>query len=655
MSTRRFELVNQKGLAAVFFSLAVSLSLHIVQMPWWVFVMAGFVMVWRYCIYSGRLPKAHWSLRGVLVIVGLSAVYTQYGFAPSIESTTVLLISGMILKPLETYSTRDAYLLLFLSYLLMGMAFLFDQTPVMFAWVIVALVINLSAQIRMHQGFEVRYVESLKLASKLFLKALPLAVFLFFVMPRLGPLWTLNIPTQAGVVGLSETMTPGQFSSLGQNDELAFRVEFDGAVPPMSERYWRAMVLDFFDGETWRQQYQADRASSSGLVLNPQAPYRYQITVEAHEKKWLFALANSESESEEVRQYDDGTFRNRRNLYSKRQYQMVSSAGEWISQSELSLTERRAFLQQPSLNNQQTRELAQSIQNSTDSTFSAIDAVKQRFNQQNYRYTLNPPVLNGESTIDQFLFESQAGFCAHYAGAFVFIMREMDIPARVVVGYHGGEENQSGNYYAVYQYDAHAWAEVYIEKRGWIRVDPTSWISPDRIEQGLGQAVQDEFVGFQSNYEWLRKLRQQLAAFDYFWNDWMLSYKGDKQKEWLSQLWGDHGNWQTLLMTVVTFLFILVLPLAFIWWSQRPAPDSYEKKLFKQFCKTLLNEADQAKVGLTWHQVTLQAKQKHPSLNDKIAIFERLITQKLYQYADGYLNKQDYLQCRAVIKSMRKK
>lgn len=634
--------VSQGSLSVVFSSLAYAILVHYEQMPWWVIALAGFVIVWRYLIFTGKFPQAHWFYKGCLVSAGLYGVYHEFGLSPSIEGTTVLLMSGMILKPLETFSNRDAYILIFLSYMLLGMAFLFDQTPLMYGLVLVGLVLNIGAQTRLHQASQATAFSSFKIALSLLAKSLPLAVFLFIVMPRLAPLWTLKIPTQAGEVGLSETMSPGRFSSLGKNNDVAFRVTFDSNVPPMSERYWRGLILDNFDGETWSQQHLPNRID---LQFLSETPYEYQIMVEPHEKRWLFALANSASNNSEITLQSDGTLKSQTPLISKRIYEVKSQAGMLVGQSKLGYAERRSYLQLPRGENPETKALISSIIPPKElSVGEVLGHLQAYFYEKNFSYTLNPPLLEGDDTIDQFLFDAKAGFCGHYAGAVVFMLRSINIPARVVAGYHGGELNQAGGYYTVYQRDAHAWVEVFIEGRGWLRVDPTGWINPDRVERGLEDAVNDEFTGIRKTNAWMLALYQQLQAFDYFWNDWMLNYKGEKQRALLEEIWG--SDWSSVLWIVITMLALLAVPIIYLLWDQRPAQKNYQQKLWQQYCKILLDSNDSNVIGdvtgMSFAQISDSLQQVYPSHQKSIRYFNHWVEDKLYGSSMGNLDRRDY-------------
>ncbi|EAT13538.1 hypothetical protein RED65_09109 [Oceanobacter sp. RED65] len=634
--------VSQGGLSVVFISLAYSILVHYSQMPWWVISLAAFVIVWRYLIFTGKFPQAHWIYKGCLVTAGLYGVFQEFGLSPSIESTTVLLMSGMILKPLETFSNRDAYILIFLSYMLLGMAFLFDQTPLMYGIVLVGLVLNIGAQIRLHQDSQVSPFSSFKVALSLLAKSLPLAIFLFIVMPRLAPLWTLKIPTQAGQVGLSDTMSPGRFSSLGKNNDVAFRATFEADAPAMGDRYWRGLILDFFDGEEWSQQHRPDNIRPASL-RDPQ--YQYQIMLEPHEKQWLFALANSVSSSENVGVKSDGTLKNRVPLISKRIYEVKSSGGSFIDQRTLSYRERSSYLQLPKGENPRTRAFVDSLDISKQAPIAdAVRSLQTFFFQQEYRYTLNPPLIEGQNTIDRFLFESRAGFCGHYAGAVTFMFRSLGIPARVVAGYHGGEFNQAGNYYTIYQRDAHAWVEVHLKDKGWMRIDPTGWINPDRVERGLEDAVKDEYTGIRKTNAWMLAMYQQLQVFDYFWNDWMLNYKGEQQRALLEEIWG--SDWSSVLWIVLTMLALLAVPIAYLLWDQRPAKKSYHQKLWQQYCKILLGSSDSYSsddlTGKSFAHISKSLMQLHPTHRKSIEYFNHWIEDKLYGSSMGNLDRRDY-------------
>ncbi|MEO8839024.1 MAG: transglutaminase domain-containing protein, partial [Herbaspirillum sp.] len=251
--------------------------------------------------------------------------------------------------------------------------------------------------------------------------------------------------------------------------------------------------------------------------------------------------------------------------------------------------ELQSWLQLPPTDNAnpRTRQFARQLQREFATDTARVNAVLRYFRQQPFRYTLNPPLL-GSSGVDEFLFSTRAGFCEHYAGAFVLLMREMDIPARVVTGYQGGEMNPVDGFLTVRQSDAHAWAEVWLDGRGWTRVDPTAAVAPERIERNLASTQPRPFITSLLNLEggpsawnaqW-KRLRMNWDAVGNAWNQWVLNYTGETQQNLLKSLGFENTDWRTLtsLLAGVGGLFMLLMALPYL--RRRPRFDPADTLYF---------------------------------------------------------------------------
>jgi transglutaminase-like putative cysteine protease len=415
-------------------------------------------------------------------------------------------------------------------------------------------------------------------------------LLLFVLFPRPGaPLWGMPSDAFSAKTGLSENMAPGSISELVQSDAIAFRAQFNSAPPLPSSLYWRALVMESFDGRTWSQLRSGNTVEPT--IETAGAPVSYTLTIEPHDKPWIFALEMPDLLSLPADTYLTANLQ----LLAKKPMQRLTrftlssypahQVGRDIEASQL----RRALLI-PREGNPQARELARRIRDEAGSDANIVARVLNMFREQAYAYTLTPPLL-GKNGIDEFLFTTRSGFCEHYAGAFTFLMRAAGVPARVVAGYQGGEFNPVGNYFIVRQSDAHAWSEVWLKGRGWVRVDPTAAVSASRIENGIASALsEDEPLPFlvRTDMEWLKQLRQRWDALSTYWDLWVLGFDQEQQIGLLARLGFGIVSWREMAWGLgIGLALVLGILAAFIFWpGRRPAPDKVQA-LYLRFCSKL--------------------------------------------------------------------
>ncbi|WP_165569538.1 transglutaminase TgpA family protein [Corallincola luteus] len=479
-----------------------------------------------------------------------------------------LLLFAYALKFIELKGLRDLYTLVLIGIFLVGVSFIFQQGMGMAAYL---LVVTLLSFYCMHlcqlpvvlQGY------SYSAIFRQLLAALPLALILFLILPRLGPLWKMP-DAKKSVTGLSEEVSPGDIAELGRSSKLAFRVTFDrGAGVRRDQFYWRAMVHEQFTGrswrldptvKTWRQDVLRGAARPEFYPAKGSSVY-YTIIAEPTFRNWLYGLDNPRSEDRSVLNAPGNILYARRIVSKTKQYAAASVING--QQSELLTDERRQRnLDLPTRGNPEARLWAEELAASYDTAEEISDVILQRFRQQAYFYTLRPPLL-GDDPIDQFLFSTQAGFCEHYASAYAFVMRAAGVPARVVTGYLGGEYNPGADYYSIYQFDAHAWVEIWIDGEGWRRVDPTAAVAPERVLGSLEDALAtpDEFVSGDPfslvryrNIGWITEMRHLMALVDYRWTVWVLNYSNEQQLSLLRHLFGQLSHWKMVFIGLGSLL-----------------------------------------------------------------------------------------------------
>ena len=553
---------------------------HLLHVPLWLIGVWLGCAAWRVQVFRMRWPFPNAWVKAALMIGSGFAVYLSRGGLVGLDAAVALLITAFILKLLEVRTRRDALVLIFLGFFTVVTSYLFADSLLAALYSLLPVLALLAALVGLQQsGFAREPLAPLKLASKLLAQAIPLMLLLFVLFPRLEPLWSLPQPKDKGTTGLSSSMTPGDLAELGQSAALAFRARFDGAIPAQSQLYWRALTLPNFDGRSWSV---SERFEASEPQWQAQGEsISYSIIMQPSTQPWLFSLDVGSSEQEDIRLMNDFRLQRRTQVNRTYQYQ-ATSWPQALRQPQLNQRQQQTFLQLPRTGNQQTRDWAQRLRGQYHDDDALVAALLRHFNQEPYHYTLKPPLL-GRDSVDEFLFSSLRGFCAHYAGAMVFTLRAAGIPARVVAGYQGGEINQAGQFVQVRQFDAHAWVEYWQRGQGWRSVDPTFEVAPERIERGLQEALQDESELFQGDifsplrYQhiaWVNQLRMSWENLNHSWQTKILGYQRDSQQAWLKQ-WFGKVDWQVLGLTLVASA-ALIIALIVLWmfkpWQRQTDP-----------------------------------------------------------------------------------
>ncbi|EDN68067.1 transglutaminase domain protein [Beggiatoa sp. PS] len=578
---------------------------HIFRLAWWIPIFFGFTIVWRYLMTRNQweLPRSWMQFALILFIV--LAVILSYRTMFGRDASIGLLVALCGLKLVEMNSHRDALLLCFLSYFLIITHFLYSQSIPTTLYMAVVMLVATGTLISLNDeknSLPVR--QRLRLSGTLLLQALPVMLVLFILFPRVaGPFWRLPINTHSGMTGLSDDMSLGNISQLSQSDEIAFRVKFEGKIPPPSERYWRGPVLWWTNGRDWKSGIQHHKHIDKVKFNSTSRPYDYTITLEPHNKRWLFALdlpSKTPFQSDITSDYQLlATFPvNQRKRYQLRSYTDYHADIFTYQQNQLAL-------QLPSGKHRRARALAKQWQqdfqfpNSQLSSEAIVQRALQHFNQEPFRYTHTPPLLF-DDPVDEFLFETRQGFCEHYAAAFTILMRAADIPARVVTGYLGGTVNPIGNYLIVRQRDAHAWSEVWLPDKGWVRIDPTGAIAPSRIDQGIDTALPSSpfnSLGLEINLDYdalpvkiWQQVRNSWDAINNGWNQWVLGYGPEQQRFFLKKLGLGGWDWRGITTLLVIIISVFLLSYA-VWMFLRPqiAHDPVQR-IYWRFCKKMAKE-----------------------------------------------------------------
>jgi len=568
-------------------SLAVAVLPHLARSPWWLVALALCLYGWRvYFIVTRTALPSRWLLLAV-ALVGILGVWVDQRTLFGRGAGVMLLVLFSGLKLMEVRSHRDAAVAVLLGFFLLITNFLFTQSIPTALGMLAAVAMLVTALVAMSAP-QRPLAASARTAGILLAHALPAALVLFFLFPRVqGPLWGLPQDAYAGLSGLSGSMSPGNISRLVLSDATAFRAEFRGETPPHRLLYWRGPVLWDFDGRTWHTgrgtlaHYEPPQAGAQAQV------YRYEMVLEPHNREWLFALESATSAPERARFTPDGQLMAQAPVRSRIRYELTSVAVDAVRPAETSTLLRRALSLPPDVN-PQARALARSWRASARSDAEIVEKATQFIRTGGFVYTLEPPLL-GAHAVDEFLFTTRQGFCEHFASAFAFLMRAAGVPARVVMGYLGGDVNSVDRIITVRQSEAHAWTEVFLQGRGWVRVDPTAATNPVRMDSGLARSIPNaEALPFliRTDAEWLRRARHRWEAIAHRWNVWVLGYNPDRQRDLLSFVGIPSADWRALTATLFTVLGVLTA-LLLAWSLRRLARPDPVQRAWAAFCRKL--------------------------------------------------------------------
>ncbi|MCX7220490.1 MAG: DUF3488 and transglutaminase-like domain-containing protein [Burkholderiales bacterium] len=588
---------------------------HSSALPWWSTAACLILMGWRAMLTeSGRRLPSLWILTPICLLL-MTAVYLSYHTLFGREAGVCMLAILLTCKLLEMHAKRDIFIVIFLSFFLLLSSFFDSQTIASAAWATLATLALLTALLSFqYTGLMPSLWQRIKLAMRILGMALPLTVIAFFLFPRIqGPLWGLPGDANTGRSGLSNSMTPGNISKLVQSEEIAFRVKFSGALPGKSDLYWRGIVLNSFDGRSWthaeQPQHQLRRQPDSEDAQARSQPEEaslageavvQDIILEASGQPWLFALdipaAAPQISEMQVRLNRQRELNTASEINSRLRYSVVSHTSYRL-QAQLSAADLQSSLALPSSYNPKTRNYAATLRQSSSSPQQAIVAVLNLFRNENFSYTLEPPLL-GANSVDDFLFGSRAGFCEHYSSAFVVLMRAMGIPARVVTGYQGGSLNRVDRQLEVRQSDAHAWAEVWLSGRGWLRVDPTAAVAPERIQKNLSATQPARglagFIQLSMNQNsWLagswNAVRMRWNAANNSWNLWVLNYDQGKQFNLIRALGLEGYDWTQLSLFAFLLIGAAMAAMALPFMLNRPQVKPLDR-LYLNLCQKMANQ-----------------------------------------------------------------
>ena len=570
-------------------ALALSVAPHLPYLPVW--VTAAFIgcSAWRYVIEKRRRALPSVWLRAGLALACFLGVLATYATISGVGPGSALLAVMASLKLVETRKRRDQFVLLFISIFLVMSALLSEQYVWSLPYLLVDVFVIMTAWLRMSETPGETAKQSFSTGGRLLLYAARVAVSMWIFFPRIAiPFWAVPMDTGTATSGISDSMSPGDVSSLSMSNAVAFRVTFDGAIPEPRELYWRGLVLTVFNGRSWslNDPYEGPRVHEKVSVQAE--PISYEITLEPTRQPWIFALDMPWSWTLE-RTFMGPQHQLVRALPVDQRvaYQAVSYP-QFETNVELTESARDWYQRIPDASNPETRAFARDMRAAAGSDRAYIEAILQKFHEEEYFYTLQPPPL-GSNSVDRFLFDTRQGFCEHYASAFAVLMRAAEIPARIVLGYHGGEMNPMAGHMTVRQSDAHAWNEVWLDGHGWFRIDPTAAVAPDRIDYGVSEAAFEGLGaawGLSAPSKLVHNMTLAVDALNAKWNEWVLGYGPENQNKFMQWLGMRDPSWRKMILTMIAIVFSLIAVISILLALRYRAPAKDPAAiLFQRFAK----------------------------------------------------------------------
>lgn len=592
-----YSLIRRDSLYWVVGGLVLSSVPHFQRLPVW--VMVGFLLMCGMRLFLPALlvfRKSKFFVAQLVflpfMMLGLMGIYWHFGSIIGLNAGVALLVLSIGFKVLELEKTRDFYVVCFIGYFLIATNFFYSQTIATALYMVVNIFFITTGLVSFNDhGKRFSVASVMRLSATLLLQSVPVMLVFFLLFPRVqGPIWGMPHDAYSGLTGIDDEMSAGSVSHLIESDKMAFRVDFHGQQPKLEDLYWRGVVLWYSDGSVWKRGVPPDLLAAP-VVAPENSAVAYTITLEPHNKKWLYALDMPGMAAVGSSLTRDFQLFTKQAVLERVRYKMTSYPQ--YRMQHLNVMERNRALHLPFNKHPKTKKLMQEWTQKFDQE-QIITRALRLFNQENFYYTLRPPLLLGDR-VDEFLFETKKGFCEHYASAFVVMMRAAGIPSRVVLGYHGGAYNPVGQYMMVQQKNAHAWAEVWRPGSGWQRIDPTTAIAPSRImhdvvDNGLSGDVFNPPLVFGKS-DFVRQFWQVLGyrwdVINNQWNQWVISYGPSRQRMFFEWLGFVDFSWLGVSLVAFALVSFVVVFFAFSMLRGLPKNKDVAVRLYERFCKKL--------------------------------------------------------------------
>lgn len=566
------DLISRDTLVWVLLAQAVSIVPLLFKLPVWVAAVWLAALLWRVQIFRGAIGFPNTWLKVLLGVSCVGLVLASYAGVAGVEPMVGFLVCSFTLKLIEMHTRKDALIILFIGFIAIAAQFLFAQNIAAAAYGVFSFWVLITSWRAVLSQRSLTWRRQLGLSAVTLAQSVPMLLVMFLIMPRLGPLWSVPLPQGQGQTGFSDSLELGDIGELVKSYDLAFQAEFEGLPPAPETLYWRGLILDQFDGRRWRasNQWLFSRAND-GEHAGGAPLMTYRVIMEPHQQQWLFTLGfplTANSAQTDIRRTRSGLLNATRPVAQKLQYE-VTSTQQLLNEADTLERDLEGQLQYPAEYNPRTQALAKQWRAAGLSDNDFIERALALYRER-FFYTLKPGPLSTHA-IDDFLFATQEGFCEHFASSFVFLLRVAGIPARLVVGYQGGAANPSG-FLSVRQADAHAWAEVWLPEQGWVSIDPTAAVAPNRIRLGVEEALGADDRQLLASSRWhrgvLMRLQNQWEAMGYSWQRFVLNYDNDQKDAFLSRWLGGASPWRVAL-AFVAFCVLVVAAIAVGFWAKQ--------------------------------------------------------------------------------------
>lgn len=616
--------------------------------------------IWIYLKRQQPFPKIGTFL---LTVLALGSIYLSYQSFIGVEAGVAVLSTFLFAKSLESKNRRDLIILFNFALFVAASSFLYSQSFGMAIVIVLCLISCLIGLYRIQTSeFEqepttqrAALQQDAKHVAKFILYAIPFFILLFIFFPRLPPLWHIPIPENKGVTGISDSMSPGDIAELSQSSALAFRIIGDvSKLPPRSELYWRALVLDEYDGQRWTSSFVNQQPLMRQPMDSSPVPvgWNYQYLAADPSVFWIMGLEKSIPVERRYYNRQDWSIVPRR-LTQRVEPIPLQWIGTQYDPQAVGQYLARINTQVQRRLDPQAQQLAQRLyMQSAEDPRRYVQNVLNWYQQNNFVYTLKPGQL-GQNRIDEFLFNSRQGFCEHYASSFVMLMRYVGIPARVVTGYQGGELAPDRKSWEVRQLDAHAWTEVWLDQK-WQRFDPTAMIAPQRIDGGMQNLLsQDERVWSNNstwtsqNNQWMTKMRVWSDYASYQWQSKVVGYNAESQQNWLSKL-GLSSVYSSIVVLLGSIALLILAYILRIYLKARQAQSPFDRAI-QQLNQSLADDLKKQPAETFHHW--MQRLSQQVKVENQSAFIEAIRIFEKYLYSGAELTDQELKKFKYLLKT----
>ena len=616
--------------------------------------------IWIYLKRQQPFPKIGTFL---LTVLALGSIYLSYQSFIGVEAGVAVLSTFLFAKSLESKNRRDLIILFNFALFVAASSFLYSQSFGMAIVIVLCLISCLIGLYRIQTSeFEqepttqrAALQQDAKHVAKFILYAIPFFILLFIFFPRLPPLWHIPIPENKGVTGISDSMSPGDIAELSQSSALAFRIIGDvSKLPPRSELYWRALVLDEYDGQRWTSSFVNQQPLMRQPMDSSPVPvgWNYQYLAADPSVFWIMGLEKSIPVERRYYNRQDWSIVPRR-LTQRVEPIPLQWIGTQYDPQAVGQYLARINTQVQRRLDPQAQQLAQRLyMQSAEDPRRYVQNVLNWYQQNNFVYTLKPGQL-GQNRIDEFLFNSRQGFCEHYASSFVMLMRYVGIPARVVTGYQGGELAPDRKSWEVRQLDAHAWTEVWLDQK-WQRFDPTAMIAPQRIDGGMQNLLsQDERVWSNNstwtsqNNQWMTKMRVWSDYASYQWQSKVVGYNAESQQNWLSKL-GLSSAYSSIVVLLGSIALLILAYGLRIYLKARQAQSPFDRAI-QQLNQSLADDLKKQPAETFHHW--MQRLSQQVKVENQSAFIEAIRIFEKYLYSGAELTDQELKKFKYLLKT----